>query len=346
MKKLSKYKSTLKKIKRPSFHFYLVLFVVCVTFFAVGLSSFFSDLMSRWLKVSSPLFILSYSLIIAWILSFFIGRVLLKPIENIQNAMHQVTQGDLNINLEEKSKFEEIENIYHSFNIMMKELRSTQAMQKDFISNVSHEFKTPLNAIEGYATILQDSTLSDEEREECIKEILSTTKEMTDLIVNILLLSKVNNHAIDYKKEDFSLDEQLRKVVVMLEPMWAQKNIEFDVDFEEIIYCGHEGLMQNVWRNLIENAIKFTPYNSKIKLTLHKIDSNIIFTVSDEGEGIKEEEKDLIFNKFYQSDTSHKQEGNGLGLPLAKEILNVFNGNISVENLTPRGCKFTVTISI
>ncbi|MBQ7348670.1 MAG: HAMP domain-containing histidine kinase, partial [Clostridia bacterium] len=269
-----------KDWKRPSFHFYFVLFTVIVTVVTVWVASIFSSLIEKLidnpLQIHSVLLLLGFSLVIGYILSFFIGMFLLKPISKLQSKMNEVTEGDLTINIEEKSRFDEIENIYHSFNIMMKELRSTQAIQKDFVSNVSHEFKTPLSAIEGYATLLEDKTITEEEREEYVKEILSTTREMTELVGNLLLLSKIENQAIDYKEEIFSLDEQIRKVVVLLEPKWSAKNIEFDVDFDDIDVKSNDVLLANVWRNLIENAIKFSPDGGRIEIVLKKRNNGII----------------------------------------------------------------------
>ena len=337
-----------KDWKRPSFHFYFVLFTVIVTAVTVRVasevSSLIEPLLNNPLHIHSVLLLLGFSLIIGYVLSFFIGMFLLKPIRKLQSAMNSVTEGDLTTHIEEKSRFDEIENINHSFNIMVKELRSTQAIQKDFVSNVSHEFKTPLSAIEGYATLLDDKSLSEEERADYVKEIISTTREMTELVSNLLLLSKIDNHTIDFKEEEFSLDEQIRKVVVLLEPRWSEKNIEFDVDLDAVTIRNNEILLTHVWRNLIENAIKFSPYNGRISLSLNKEGENIIFSVSDQGDGIKENDKKLIFDRFYQSDTSHKQEGNGLGLPLVSNILKLAHGTVTVENLEEKGCKFTVII--
>lgn len=338
-----------KNWKRPTFHFYFVLFatiVVALTVAIIGaIASFIEDTIFSGQDVPSFFLMIAFGIIIGIVLSFFIGLLLLNPIKKLQSAMNQVAEGDLSITIEEKSTFDEIENINHSFNIMMKELRSNQMVQKDFISNVAHEFKTPLSAIDGYATLLQDESLTNAERAEYAREILETTSSMSELVGNILLLSKTSNQSIVVDKSEFSLDEQIRKIVVLLEPKWSLKQIDFDVDLDEIKILSNENLLFNVWRNLIENAIKFTKENSKITLSLKNQDKKIIFKVIDQGEGINEEEKKYIFNKFYQADTSHKQEGNGLGLALVKDILYLFNGKIEVENVQPNGCCFTVELS-
>lgn len=337
-----------KDWKRPSFQFYFVLLVTLVIFVTIWLASLFSKLLEGALdsSISIPTIFLmvGFGLIIGLILTFFISLMLLKPIRSLQSAMNEVAEGNLDIKVEEKSYFDEIENINHSFNLMIKELNANQLIQKDFVSNVSHEFKTPLSTIEGYATLLQDKSLTDAEREEYAREIVSTTKDMTEFVGNILLLSKISNQAIAYPKQEFSLDEQIRKVVVSLESKWEEKNIELDVDLDSVIWLGNENLTSNVWRNLIENAIKFSPVGGKIGLSLKKQNGSVIFVVRDQGDGVKEEEMPYIFEKFYQADTSHKQEGNGLGLALVKNILDNFGGKVSVENLSPKGCKFTVTL--
>ncbi len=337
-----------KNWKRPTFHFYFVLFatiVVALTVAIIGaITSFIENTIFSGNNLPTFFVMIAFGIIVGIVLSFFIGLLLLNPIKKLQSAMNQVAEGDLSITVEEKSSFDEIENINHSFNIMMKELRSNQVVQKDFISNVAHEFKTPLSAIDGYATLLQDESLTNEERIEYARVILETTASMSELVGNILLLSKTTNQEIVFDKMKYSLDEQIRKIIVQLEPKWSVKNIDFDVDLDEITILSNENLMFNVWRNLIENAIKFTKENTKIILSLKVQNQNIIFKVIDQGEGINEEDKKYIFNKFYQADTSHKQEGNGLGLTLVKDILRLFNGHIEVENVIPNGCCFTVEL--
>ena len=334
-----------KNWKRPKFHFYFVLFATIVVMLTVAILGAFVNLVKDTIlsgqNISSFFLMIAFGVVIGIILSFVIGLLLINPIKKLQSAMNEVAEGDLTITIEEKSLFDEIENINHSFNIMMKELRSNQMVQKDFISNVAHEFKTPLSTIDGYITLLQDESLSVEERNEYARIILETTASMSELVGNILLLSKTSNQGIVVDKNNFSLDEQIRKVVVLLEPKWSAKNIDFDVDLEEISVLSNENLMFNVWRNLIENAVKFTKEQTKITISLKTESNKIVFKVMDQGDGIDEDDKKYIFNKFYQADTSHKQEGNGLGLALVKDILTLFGGDITVENLLPNGCCFT-----
>jgi len=217
-------------------------------------------------------------------------------------------------------------------------------VQTDFVSNVSHEFKTPINAIEGYATLLQDSDLSAEESAEYVEKILYNTKRLSSLVGNILLLSKIDNQGIPDKKTVYRLDEQIRGAIVSLEPKWSERECEFDVELASIEYEGCEPLLYHVFDNLIGNAIKFGPDGGVIKVRLFRTEAEIVFTVEDEGPGIDEEHIKHIFNRFYQTDSSHKAEGNGLGLSLVKRILELTGGRIFVENLPERGAKFTVVM--
>lgn len=334
--------------RRRSFSFYFVLATMIIIMVTAVISSLLTDVISNLLdnsiKIPDFVFIMIISLIVGLILAYLIGKMLLFPLKKLQNMMDEVAKGNLNIRTDEKSIFDEIEDIYHYFNVMMDELRATETIQSDFISNVSHEFKTPLNTIDGYASLLMDKNLTEKEKEAYINKIHYNVSRMNELIGNILLLSKLDNQTIDSKKKLYSLDEQIRQSIVYLEPKWDSKQIIFDVDLDQINYFGNEGIMMHVWNNLIDNAIKFSPQSGIIKIKLKEIDNQIVYFIEDDGPGIPEQAKNYIFNKFYQSDTSHKAEGNGLGLALAKKILDISDGTIETENLYPKGCRFKVTL--
>ncbi len=270
------------------------------------------------------------------------AKVFFDPIKKIREAMHKVSGGDFSVRLNSKSSSVEIQEMYAGFNMMTQELEATEILQSDFVSNVSHEFKTPINAIEGYTTLLQDCENLDEDQKEYVDKILFNTKRLSTLVGNILLLSKIENQAIQTHTKEFRLDEQIRQSILGLEPAWEPKNIDFDVELEKITYCGNDTLMHHVWDNLIGNAVKFTPDYSTVKIRLYEEADNIIFTVEDSGPGISPEAKTHLFDKFYQEDSSHKQEGNGLGLALVKRILSTAQGEISVRNIEGGGCEFSV----
>ena len=273
-----------------------------------------------------------------------LSKFFFNPIKKLRGAMDKVAEGDFSVRLEEKSSSKEIMEIYTGFNLMAHELSSTEILQTDFVSNVSHEFKTPINAIEGYSTLLQDSENLEADQREYIDKILFNTQRLSSLVGSILLLSKLENQQIPSHQVEYRLDEQIRQSIVALEPAWEKKDIEFDVELDRVSYLGNEPMMRHVWDNLISNAIKFSPSGGAVKIHLVKKLKKLIFTVEDQGPGLSEEAQKHIFDKFYQADASHKQEGNGLGLALVKRILTIEKGQITAENIPESGCRFTVTL--
>ncbi len=307
------------------------------------LSWLYKVIFNRVFEVPDVISLMAFSVIIGITLSIVINIFLLRPIVSLSKAMKKVAGGDFGIRLRSDSQILEIRESYESFNLMVQELGATETLQTDFVASVSHEFKTPINAIEGYATLLQGC--ADENLQHSyVERILMNTRRLSTLVGNMLLLSKVTNHAIPLARTTFRVDEQIRQAIVLLEPRWSERNVEFDVDMDDLCWYGPENLMHHVWSNLIGNAIKFGPANGTVYLSLKETDGRLVFSVEDEGKGIPEDARQRIFNKFYQLDTSHKQEGNGLGLALAKQIVNSCNGDIDVENRPEGGCRFVVTL--
>lgn len=315
------------------------------TLIIASLLSFLSKMiLNRVIEVPDLLWLLIFSIIIGVTVSVVINIILLRPVVKLSKAMKKVAAGDFGIRLESDSRIQEIRDSYDSFNLMVQELETTETLQTDFVANVSHEFKTPINAIEGYATLLQggsEGTL----QQEYVDRILLNTRRLSTLVGNILLLSKVNNHAIPIAKVRYRLDEQIRQAIVLLEPRWTERNVEFDVDMDEVIWNGPENLMHHVWSNLIGNAIKFGPEDGLVKISLKQTDGRYVVCIEDQGPGVPDEARQRIFHKFYQLDSSHKQEGNGLGLALAKQIVDSCNGEIHVENIAGGGCRFIVELA-
>ena len=209
---------------------------------------------------------------------------------------------------------------------------------------MSHEFKTPISAIEGYSTLLQGGDNLDSDQKEYVEKILVNTQRLSSLVGSILLLSKLENRQISTNQRSYRLDGQIRQSIVALETAWVQKDIELDVELDRESYLGNEQMMRHVWDNLISNAIKFSPQGGAVKLRLSKKARKLVMTIEDQGPGLSGEAQKHIFDKFYQSDSSHKQEGNGLGLALAKRILTIEKGQITAENIPEGGCRFTVTL--
>ena len=295
-------------------------------------------------EVPLELELVSVCLLVGILVTSQLSKFFFNPIKKLRGAMDKVADGDFSVRLEEKSSSKEIMEIYTGFNLMAHELNATEILQTDFVSNVSHEFKTPINAIEGYSTLLQDSENLDDDQREYIDKILFNTKRLSSLVGSILLLSKLENQQIPSHQVEYRLDEQIRQSIVALEPAWEQKDIEFDVELDRVNYLGNEPMMRHVWDNLISNAIKFSPNGGTVKIHLAKKLKKLIFTVEDQGPGLSEEAQKHIFDKFYQADASHKQEGNGLGLALVKRILTIEKGQITAENCRSGGCRFTVTL--
>ena len=295
-------------------------------------------------KVPLEIELVCVCLLVGILVTSQLSKYFFDPIKKLRGAMDKVADGDYSVRLEDKSTSKEIMEIYTGFNLMAHELSSTEILQTDFVSNVSHEFKTPINAIEGYSTLLQGSENLDENQKEYVDKILLNTQRLSTLVGSILLLSKLENQQIPTNQRLYSLDEQIRQSIVALETAWAKKDIELDVELNRISYLGNEAMMRHVWDNLISNAVKFSPQGGTVTLRLTKKLRKLIFTIEDQGPGLSDEAQKHIFDKFYQGDSSHKQEGNGLGLALVKRILAIEKGQITAENIPEGGCRFTVTL--
>lgn len=336
-------------MKKQRLRFGISVLFTCATIveiaFAVVVVLFFSYILKIELDEMSTYAVIGmFVVIVGGATAWFVNRILLSPIKRLSEAMDEVANGNFEIHLESGNRIKEIKNIYEKFNIMTKELRSTEILQSDFIASASHEIKTPITSIEGYTMLLQNEDISDEDKKRFIGKILFNTRRLSELVGNILLLSKIENQAIEAKKKKFRLDEQIRQSILLLEPKWLMKENEFDVDLESVIYEGNEALLQHIWNNLIDNAVKFSPKGGLVTIRLKEEEDNYIFIIEDEGPGIPEEYRQKVFNKFYQTDNSHKQEGNGLGLALVKKIVDLYQGEIKIENLPQKGCRFTVIL--
>lgn len=277
------------------------------------------------------------SIIIGFLLSFIIGGIILKPLSELIEATKRVSEGDYTARVEmgwsERHTIKELSALIRRFNEMAKELRNTELFRKDFISSFSHEFKTPLASIRGFARQLYEGGLTPEQQREFSRIILDETEYLSALSANTLLLTSLENRDIVSEKKRFSLDEQLRDCMIRLEPQWSEKNIEIDMErMDEISFYWNEQLLAHVWNNLFDNAVKFTDEGGCIRVSCVRADSGVTVTVSDSGRGISPEALPHIFDKFYQEDSSHATKGNGLGLALVKRIIELCGGNIRAES--------------
>ena len=348
MKTRELFEDARERKNRFGLRFRLVLFVtleieVCILL-AVGMDALLRNVLTIPFEIPLLLELVGISMLVGLLVTSQLSKYFFNPIKKLGDAMEMVADGDFTVELKSKNNSKEIQEIYSGFNLMTHELRSTEILQMDFLSSASHEFKTPISAIEGYASLLSSCDDLTEEHRECVDKIIFNTKRLSSLTSSILLLSKLENQEIPTNQSKFQVDEQIRQSIVALESQWEKKNIELDVDLCEAEYFGNELLMRHVWDNIIGNAIKFTPAGSTVRIQLTKKLGKIKISVEDQGPGIPEDALHRIFDKFYQTDSIHKKEGSGLGLALVEKILKLEKGAVKAENMESGGCRFTVTL--
>jgi len=291
------------------------------------------------------LFIL-LSIVLATAISFWAGKHVFGPVATISDAMTQVAKGNFNVHLKYSGRVGELREMSSNFRSMVHDLGNIETLRNDFVTSVSHEFKTPLASIEGYATILQNPDLSYAEVQEYAKKISESTKQLTNLCSNILMISNLENKEIVTEKTAYRLDEQIRQSVLILEPLWDVKKINLNIDLDHAIYYGNEEMLMQVWLNMITNAIKFTPKNGDISIELKETSEALIISISDTGAGMTPEVQKHIFDKFYKGDASGFTDGNGLGLSLVKRIIDLCRGEITVHSEPGTGTCFAITLPV
>ena len=269
-----------------------------------------------------------------------------QPVKKILEAAEKIMQGDFSVRIEPVKEFAGetgFNEIIACFNKMTAELAGTETLRTDFIANVSHELKTPLAVMGNYATILQRPGITEEEKNEYAKAISDSARRLAQLITNILKLNKLENQQIFPQLDEYDLGEQLCQCLLGFEDAWERKDLEIETDIEEDIRIRSDAeLLSLVWNNLISNAVKFTPQGGTIGVALKTEGSYVVVSVSDTGCGIKPDVGQHIFEKFYQGDTSHATQGNGLGLALVKRVVDIFSGEINVQSVYGQGSTFTV----
>lgn len=270
-----------------------------------------------------------------------------RPVQKILEATDKIASGDFSVRLDIRhpvNRYDEYDCIMENFNKMAAELSRTEVLHTDFISNVSHEIKTPLAIIQNYAASLQNKNLDDRTREKYAQTLVGASKRLTALITNILKLNKLENQEIKPEYETVNLTETLAETVLGFEELIENKGLELECDFDEdVIIFSSPSYLETVWNNLLSNAVKFTE-KGKISVSLKKEKGQAVVKVSDTGCGISSETGKHIFEKFYQGDTSHSQEGNGLGLALVKKVIDITGGTIAVNSELGKGTTFTITL--
>lgn len=284
------------------------------------------------------------SIVAGTLLTGLFGRRILFPFISLNTGTKEVAKGNFQFRLYEDYRIEELREMAHNFNIMVQELSGIETLRNDFMINVSHEFKTPIAAIEGYATLIQDTDLPHEERKEYTRLIMESTKQLSALSSHILKLSKLENQEILAERAAFQLDEQLRLALLLLEPQWSAKQLDLDLQLEPVRYYGSEELMMQVWVNLLGNAIKFSDTGDELTIVATQTEQEVRVAISDTGIGMAPNVRKHIFEKFYQGDKSRSAEGNGLGLPLALRIVDLHQGRIEATSELGEGSTFTVRL--
>ena len=286
---------------------------------------------------------------IALSIVIMIRMVFIGPIRKIMAAMGRLAKGDFSVRIDmsnEAYRPREIREFAESFNKAAEELSGTEILRKDFINNFSHEFKTPIVSIRGFAKQLERDDLTDEQRREYLDIIVSESDRLANMASNVLLLSKLENQTIVTDKARFALDEQLRRAILLLEKQWTEKALDLDVDLEAVELYGNEEMLNHVWVNLLGNAVKFSPDGGRLTVRLRREGDFAACTVRDAGPGMDEETRRRVFEKFYQGDTAHATEGNGLGLALVRRIVDLCGGDIAVESAPGAGSAFIVRLPL
>jgi len=353
---MTKYKDPRINAVSVSIKEYLALLLMLAALSAIFMVSmrFFID--GGMLETNVPLvkfivdaFIFVIAALFMAIMAFFRHRSWSRPMRAFGEVARKIAMGDFTVRippLRKDSKKDFIEVMFDDFNTMAHELAGIETMRDDFISNVSHEIKTPLSLIQSYATALQDGTLQTEERREYTQTIIEAAQKLSLLVSNILKLNKLENQGIAPRAQPFDLSEQLRQCAVSFAELWEQKNISFEADIEEAKVSYDESLLEIVWNNLLSNAVKFTKANGKIFVSLKVKGNFAVISITDTGVGMDKDTQRHIFDKFYQGDSSHAGEGNGLGLALVKKTLELLGGTASVDSIPGRGTTFTVSLKI
>lgn len=331
---MNKFRSSIKYFKLS------LIFALCV-FLIMSLTLFLSFsgtiLLARmgvigdmdFRRFHLPAFCL-VSTIVGTLLAFLFSKAPLHPLRELMKATDKIADGDYSVRVNLRGP-ETLRTLGDKFNHMTEEIGSVEMLRTDFINNFSHEFKTPIVSIRGFAKALKWDNLTDSEREEYLDIIIAESERLASLSTNVLYLSKLEKQAILTDKKRFNLSEQIRLAFVLLDKKLADKNIEIIFDSREYYITGNEEMLKQVWINLLDNAVKFSPVNGRIEVNILETDTTLDISISNQG-SIPSEMQAHIFDKFYQGDHSHSTAGNGLGLAIVKKIVELHNGSIQVHS--------------
>ena len=326
----------------------IVFILLLITYLVVAALVLIADktgTLNNWSFTNIPLqfflFTAAISLFIGTVIVLLAGKYTLNPVNKIINAMNRLAAGDFKTRLQSGpfvSKIPFAVEMRDSFNTMASELENTEILRADFINNFSHEFKTPIVSIAGFAKLLKHGDLTEEEKKEYLDVIEKESLRLSDMATNILNLSKVENQTILTNVEKYNLSEQIRSCVLLLENKWTEKNIDIDLNFTEHYIEANKELLSQIWLNLLDNAVKFSPEYGTVGVEIEESKEKLIVKIINTGAMIPENKIEKIFTKFYQADESHAAKGNGIGLAIVKKVTELHNGKVSVESNSEYTC--------
>ena len=342
-------------LAKVSRHFFMLSFGICLALSALQSTLIIGVQAAGWSDIILVHLVLLYWVLAAWFLTFIIRRMIRRhyevPARRISEAAKQIAGGNFAVQIplvhEDPAARDFFDETIEDVNLMAHELSSIETLKTDFISNVSHEMKTPLAVIGNYAELLQAERLPDEKRLAYAGVIRDQSGRMTALITNILRLNRIENQRILPAREPFDLTGQLSDCILAFESKWDEKEIDLEVIMEDSCRIVSDAdLLELVWNNLLSNAIKFSEKGGRVSVRQTRSGNTVTVTVADCGCGMSEETLRHIFDKFYQGDTSHAAEGNGLGLALVRRVVTLLSGEIQVESRPGEGSRFTVTLPL
>lgn len=348
----NKLHNTKNSVKRNQIFNRITLIVVLGLFVLLTISSLvsfgMSALVAQWMQVSEDnilvfaVIVMGMSIVFGLALSFAYSAIMIKASKPYLEALQRAAECDFSVRIKDSSIFANL-GIAQNFNNMVSQLESVETLREGFINDFSHEFKTPIVSIAGFAKLLKDPNLSPEQRDEFLNVIIAESDRLVGLSESVLMLNRLDTQVI--VKEQYALDEQLRQCALLFDRQCQSKNISLEADIENnVIINGNAKLLNQVWVNLLSNAVKFTENGGHIAVGCKRGDGVVTVSVTDDGCGMSPEVMQNIFNKFYQGDKSHTTQGNGLGLAIVKKIVELMDGSIAVRSEAGSGSCFTVTL--
>ena len=341
-----------QKNKLPTFLPYTIFFLIIATIITVAMFifGFVSAASGGTIQIIAlvMMLVILFLALVCTVIDMFRRRITIdRPVKKILDATDKIASGDFSVRLHTEHVYQwydQFDYIMENLNKMAEELSKTEVLRTDFISNVSHELKTPIAVIQSYAKSLQREDLSSETRKKYAATLVETTKKLNDLVTNILQLNKLENQKIRPESQPVRLDEELAQAILRHEDLVEKKRLIVKCELEEVEIESSASLLELVWNNLLSNAVKFTDEGGTIGVSLKKENDKAVVKISDTGCGISKDVGSHIFEKFYQGDTSHSSEGNGLGLALVKKVIDLIGGEIRVESEQGKGTTFTVIL--